>query len=291
MSLKLDAPNTIEPPLSVWQVGYGPEHPKPLGSISKFISRVRAEFTAPCTGSVVRNITLSLEVPGVVTSLSETSFDRLWPGESVTVTWRWAAPVRDQLSPYSLSLATRVKFTQANHSYTESDKREVDIRSPSPPIKDAYISDLPLCYEVNGIGPIKLNTWNGSIGPNDDERGLIKLDGVTYNKGLGTCSPSVAGFYLGGNCASFTSKIGIDDRDVSEDAVLFSVIGDGDILYESDTMDGSSVSSFSVDISDVEQLKLIVENADDSQNHVLADWANAYLTTHSGYKNQQSLSL
>lgn len=290
MTLELDAPNSTEPPLSVWQVGYGPDHPQPLGPTATYVQQVSVRFTAPNT-RVIRGTTLSLTGPGTITPTSNTSFDELWPGQSVTVTWRWTAPVRNQSPPYSLTLAARAEFSSSGNDYTERNETEVDVRPPAPPTEDSYVSDVPLSYEVNGFGPIKRDTWNGGTGPatmtqtndgiapNDGDGELIELDGVTYDKGLGTHSPSVAGFYLGGNCTMFTSTIGFDDRSKTQDTATFGVIGDEKVLYECDGLiESSPAQSISVAVEGVQTLELVVETTDDGRGHSAVDWADAHLT-------------
>ena len=109
--------------------------------------------------------------------------------------------------------------------------------------------------------------------------GPITLDGVQYTKGLGAHAPSSVSVRLGGNCTSFTSKLGIDDEMEDRGKVTFKVLTDGVAKYTSDQLTGTSpTATTSVDVTDAQTLTLQVTDGGDGNTSDHADWADAKLT-------------
>ncbi len=111
------------------------------------------------------------------------------------------------------------------------------------------------------------------------ENNIITLNGITYSKGIGTHAYSEIIYFLGSNCTTFVSDIGIDDEcDNYGGSVAFQVWADGTLLYDSGIMYNTTpTKAISVNVSGVNELKLIVTNADGKNYCDHADWAGARL--------------
>jgi alpha-galactosidase len=149
----------------------------------------------------------------------------------------------------------------------------VSITGTDPPIpaRSSYLSDLTWSHQAQGWGMLQRDQ---SI-----EGRPITLNGTTYPKGLGAHSPSTIEFRLNGACSLFESDIGVDDEVGSRGSVIFQVWADGAKLYESGLMTGGADrQSFSIDVSGMNEMRLVVNAGPDDINYDHADWANARVT-------------
>lgn len=169
----------------------------------------------------------------------------------------------------SVVLPNRPEITLFAAAFTE---REL----PDPPVGEVWASDLDWLSATNGWGPVERDTSNGESAAGDGN--TMSVDGVTYEKGLGVHAESTVSYYVGGACSSLTATIGVDDE-VPNGSVRFSVIGDGDVLYQSGVLRGDSAAvDIDVDLDGVNYLDLVVDGAGDGVSADHADWAAARLT-------------
>ncbi|HEY3558629.1 MAG TPA: NPCBM/NEW2 domain-containing protein [Kribbella sp.] len=148
---------------------------------------------------------------------------------------------------------------------------------PPAPTGDNWVSDLEFLDSTNGWGPVERDHSNGEDAAGDG--GPITLDGVQYAKGLGAHAPSSVSVRLGGNCKTFTSKLGIDDEMEGRGKVTFKVLTDGTAKYTSDQLTGTSpTASTTVDVTGAQTLTLQVTDGGDGNTSDHADWAEAKLT-------------
>lgn len=143
-------------------------------------------------------------------------------------------------------------------------------------ITDLYLSDTNYTFVQIGWGSVQLDK---SIGGNP-----IKLNGVTYEKGLGVHAACELRYDLGGNFLRFKSDVGIDDEvNGSPATVAFEVWADGVQLYDGAVMNtASATQSIDVDVSGMNELVLKVTDGGDGINSDHADWARALLSTAGG---------
>jgi len=149
-----------------------------------------------------------------------------------------------------------------------------------------YLSDLPTATApINGWGPMERDQSNGEQKAGDGH--TITLNGVSYAKGLGVHAVSDVTFNLAGQYTQFLSDIGVDDEVGSKGSVDFQVWGDGVELFDSGTMTGDSpTQSVTLDVSRVQQLKLVVKPTGIGISYDHADWAMARLSSISGGGSQ-----
>ena len=135
----------------------------------------------------------------------------------------------------------------------------------------------------NGWGPIEVNTSNGETAAGDGRP--ISLKGKTYATGLGVHADSEIHIKATGlvtpACTRFKADIGIDDE-VGENgkysSVVFQVYGDGEKLYDSGLVTGSTpTKSIDVAIGNKSDLRFVVTKGPDQNYYDHADWAGASL--------------
>ena len=148
-----------------------------------------------------------------------------------------------------------------------------DASPPGP--AEVYVSDLDFT-STNGFGPLEKDMSNGEDAPNDGK--MMSLGGTTYSKGLGVHADSEVTIALGGAYKTFLSDVGVDDEVEDRGSVVFQVLVDGTIEFDSGVMTGASeTQKVSVDVTGKQELKLIVTSGGDDNGADHADWANARL--------------
>lgn len=141
-----------------------------------------------------------------------------------------------------------------------------------------YLSDLtPYQTPVNGSGPIEKDKSTGTSAAGDGQP--ITLEKVSYLKGLGVHAVSDVRYTLGA-CTAFSAIIGVDDAVGTNGKVVFQVYGDGNLMYTSIPMDGSTPTQqvnlvLNANPTSVQQLRLVVNDGGNGLNYDHADWAAA----------------
>jgi hypothetical protein len=133
-----------------------------------------------------------------------------------------------------------------------------------------YLSEIPWVSATTDWGTIQRDA---SI-----KGQALSLRGVTYTKGIGTHAISEIVYNTAGKFSSFLSDIGVDDEVLGKGNVIFRVIGDGNVLYDSGVLTGTSdIVHVNVNVSGVQGLQLIAINGVDGVEYDHADWADAKL--------------
>lgn len=170
---------------------------------------------------------------------------------------------------------------------------EGTVQNANPPSGTAYLSDLSWTSPpTNGWGPVEIDESNGEQGTGDGN--TITLNGTTYTKGLGVHAYSDITYNLGGAYTTFISDVGVDDESGSAGSVVFEVYLDGSSspAYQSGILTGTSATeAVNVDVSGVNQLRLVVTDGGDNNYYDHADWADARVTTDGGTQNNLTINL
>ncbi|HEX6964074.1 MAG TPA: NPCBM/NEW2 domain-containing protein, partial [Lacipirellula sp.] len=145
-----------------------------------------------------------------------------------------------------------------------------------------YLSDLPTVgLPVNGWGPLERDMSNGETAAGDGNP--ITLNGVTYAKGLGVHSHSEVVYNLAGGFNRFVSDIGVDDENAPGGSVEFQVFADNVEVFSSGLMtNASATQTVNVDVTGVNELRLVVTEGGNGNGSDHADWADARLFGDSG---------
>ncbi|MGH3657996.1 MAG: NPCBM/NEW2 domain-containing protein, partial [Micromonosporaceae bacterium] len=267
------APDRIDQQRTVWDVGFGSVRGRTDPRTPDHVGRVAARIDVPET---VRDVHVVPEGPGTFQATSATRWTVREPG-TVTATWRWAAPLRVADPPDRLEIRVLVRYRDTSGVRTVSAAATVRTPPPPPPGSDTYVSELPYDFVSNGYGPPERDQNNGEIEPGDG--GAIRLDGVTYEKGLGFNAQAVVGLHLAEHCTRFVATVGIDDAKGNAGTVVFRVLGDGRTLHDTGRMTGATPArSLDVDVSGVRRLALVSDPTADGQAHDWADWGGARLS-------------
>jgi glucose/arabinose dehydrogenase len=149
------------------------------------------------------------------------------------------------------------------------------IRDDVPPTL-TYVSDLPWVSSTNGWGLIERDKSNGEQAANDGA--TLSLGGVSYAKGLGVHANSQITYNLGGTYNSFFAYVGVDDEVGVNGSVIFQILADGVLLFDSGVMTGNSVTQLAnVNVLGRQTLTLVVNDGGNGNGYDHADWANAQL--------------
>jgi alpha-galactosidase len=145
---------------------------------------------------------------------------------------------------------------------------------PPRPSGHVYLSDVPWTYVTNGYGPVELDRTNGENSALDGAP--IRLRGAAYDKGLGVHGPSLLRYRLGRACTRFIADVGIDDDQNGQGSVTFEVWADGERLFESGLITGTTPPrTVSVDVTGRWDLRLFVSVGGDDFTLDHAVWAAA----------------
>ncbi len=144
------------------------------------------------------------------------------------------------------------------------------------PVSRTFVSSLPFLSSTNGWGPVERDRSNGETGATDGK--TLKLDGVSYSRGLGAHARSEIRIALDDRYDVFKAMIGVDDEVGNNGSVVFEVYLDGVRKFQSPTMRGNTPAmAVSVPTENAVQLRLVVTDAGDGIGHDHADWADAQL--------------
>ena len=108
--------------------------------------------------------------------------------------------------------------------------------------------------------------------------GDMVMDGVAYDKGIGTYPLSEITYSLDDAYTRFSSLIGLDAEAHPDTTVRFMVFVDGILRYQSNFMlPGDAPRQVDVDVSDARSLRLVADAPLDQAKGAFADWAEARL--------------
>jgi hypothetical protein len=230
---------------------------------------VTATFSEPMNASTITGSTFSLRKQGAATDVATTvTYDAasvratLQPSSALDVNATYVVTVKGGSSGVR-DAAGNPLATDSTWSFTTASQAAV------------YLSDMTWLSETNGWGPIERDRSNGGQAAGD---GLpIRLNGVTYAKGLGMHAPGEVRVSIG-SCPAFAAHIGVDDEVDTSGSVTFEVWGDAVKLFDSGMMTGASATqAVNVSLAGRTTLRLVVTNGGDNVFSDHADWADARL--------------
>lgn len=139
--------------------------------------------------------------------------------------------------------------------------------------EEVYASDLAWISAVSG--------WKTVQKDKNVNGGVMKICGKTYAKGIGTHANSTIKYNLGGKYSRFKAEVGIDDAKINsgKSSIAFVVKCDGVERFNSGAMttDYPAVQQIDVPVEGVEELELVVNDANGSIDSDWADWGDARL--------------
>ncbi len=125
--------------------------------------------------------------------------------------------------------------------------------------------------------------WGQPLANRSVDRHPLTLHGKRFDHGLGTHANSTFRIALGGRGERFTATVGVDDEVGQRGSVVFTVTGDGKVLWESGVLrGGGQPREVSVPLNGVKTLVLAVGDAGDGIGFDHADWADARIVMTEG---------
>jgi hypothetical protein len=203
--------------------------------------------------------------PGFGTLADINFWDRAQPGDFLLVHTIWPAfqgnfPMVDRRR---LKLVTMLPAPESTPMIYQLKPRRAEETSH-------YLSDDNPLRATQSLGAPP--QWDQSIVGKP-----IRLQGVTYRRGIGTHAISEITFSLGGHYKWFTADVGLDDNAHGQPgSVIFSVYTDGQLRHQTPVMLwGTPIEKLKIDVTGVTELKLAVGDAGDGVGWDQADWADA----------------
>jgi alpha-galactosidase len=223
------------------------------------------------------NPSIELTAPdGWAVERTSASTDSAVPsGGTATATWSVTPPADATPGSYSLTATADYQWNDGTQLRPGSTSGMTSVLVPNPPPSGtAYVSDLQWTSATNGWGPPERDRSNGETGSHDGHP--ITIGGVTYAKGVGAHAPSEIDVYVGGQCSSFTSDVGVDDEVGSNGSVDFQVFADNSKVADSGTVRGTDTAQhLTADLSGAQFLRMVITDAGDGNSYDHSDWAAA----------------
>ncbi|MFD0717341.1 NPCBM/NEW2 domain-containing protein [Paenibacillus sp. GCM10027626] len=223
----------------------------------------------------IKDVAIKLQTPDGwgVQPTSPTTLKNLPPGKSHTMTRDVIVPSNANPALYDIDAEATFIYGGQKLPGQKQVKSKIQVYT-APPSSDTYLSDLNWLESTNGWGPVEKDRSNGESGLGDGN--IITIDGTTYEKGLGVHAESAISYYIGGTFSKFIADVGLDDEVGDNGSVTFQVWADGNMVYESEVLNGSSPAKhIDVDITGAKILKLVVTNGGDHNAYDHADWGGA----------------
>ncbi len=236
-----------------------------------YASVVPARIILPLTGLNITG-TKTINTPAGTTQLSAD----IIPGnalQSLVVSWSSSNTTKASVSPSGLVTGVTngvVTITATATNPLNATVSGMLVLTVSGQLDQVYLSTLDWVSATTGFSTVKKDK---SVRNNP-----LILGGITYQKGIGIHANGEIIYNLNGAFEKFTSQIGVDDESTAQGSVKFQVFGDGNLLYESAVIFRADPSVFiEVPLLGVNELKLVVDQANGSNDNDHAIWADAKL--------------
>ena len=208
-----------------------------------------------------------------ISATSPVSADTVESERALSTTWTVSVPANARPGTYTLHLAS-----SARHGDQADDAASTfDVVVPAaPPGGTTNLGDLAWLSATNGYGPVERNTSNGESNAGDGH--VMSIQGARYTTGLGTNAPSEIAFYVGQQCSSITTDVGVDDEKTASGSVTFELWADDEKVADSGLMDTSTpAKTLTADLTGVTVLRLVVTDGGNGNNSDHGDWADPRL--------------
>ena len=268
---RLSAPATaVFPPLT--SVAVSPDVPPAYPGSQFVVAQPGQTISVPATlGNYgrrpVTGVSLSLAGPSGWATGDPVRDPVLPPGQQLDGSWPVTVPSGTAAGDYALTATATYRWDGVR---PDSESGQADIQIVVPPSGSPTLDQLSWLSAVNGYGPIGINE-NYYGGP-------LSIHGTVYPHGLWVNSVATLYYYLGGNCTTFTTDLGLDDSDKGTGAVDYKFYADGQQVYDSGVVTNSTPAVHaSVNVSGARVLELYVGEGNGTINYGNADFGNPQL--------------
>ncbi len=141
-----------------------------------------------------------------------------------------------------------------------------------------FLSDITPGSATNGLGPIEYDSSVGGELAGDGS--ILTINNDTYAKGIGVQANSNITYQLDGSYGVFLTDIGVDASSCNSSSVVFEVYTDGILAFQSPEMSVTDPAvSIEIDIEGINELQLIVNDIQNENSCMKANWAGAKIQT------------
>jgi hypothetical protein len=124
--------------------------------------------------------------------------------------------------------------------------------------------------------------WNTAAAAQGRRGSPMRIGEQTYERGLGHHASGEIFVPLNGQFVEFRSQVGVQWQGGGKGSVIFRVLVDGQIVFESDAMsDSDPARVVQVPVAGARELRLVADNAGDGIACDMANWANSRLVADS----------
>ncbi|THF71442.1 glycosyl hydrolase [Deinococcus sp. Arct2-2] len=190
-----------------------------------------------------------------------------------------SGPLSDGAARNQPAAAPPVDFVYDGQDHSWIDSVPAGVQLLALNAGDNALSGQPWTAASSGWGPVERDQSNGDKAPGDGR--TLTVAGQTYARGLGAHANSSLTFALGGQCSTFTAGVGVDDEVGNRGSVVFQVWNGpatsnaASKLYDSGTLRGADAAkSVNLNVSGVQELRLVVTDAGDGISYDHADWVS-----------------
>ena len=265
------AATVLHPPLT--SVAVSPEVPSAYPGSQFEVAQPGQTISVPATLAndgrrPVTDASLSLAGPSGWATGDPVPDPILLPGQQLSGSWQVTVPPGTAAGDYTLTATASYRW---DGILTGSEHGQADIQVVVPPSGSPTLDQLSWLSAVNGYGPIGINK-NYYGGP-------LSSHGTVYPHGLWVNSVATLYYYLGGNCTTFTTDLGLDDSDKGTGAVDYKFYADGQQVYDSGVVANTTPTIHaSVNVSGAKVLELYVGEGNGTINYGNADFGNPQLS-------------
>ncbi len=124
--------------------------------------------------------------------------------------------------------------------------------------------------------------WNTAAAATGRPGSPMRIGDQTYERGLGHHASGEIVVPLNGQYVEFRSQVGVQWQGGGKGSVIFRVLVDGQMVFESDSMsDSDPAREVQVSVAGARELRLVAYHADDGIACDMANWANSRLVADS----------
>jgi alpha-galactosidase len=221
----------------------------------------------------VSNASLSLGVPnGWAASGAPVSAGAVPTGKQLDGSWQVTIPPGTAAGNYTVT--GNASYLWSDGTQAASNSAESTFQVTVPPAGTPYLDQLNWLSAASSFhSPLIDKSYFG---------GPLTIHGTVYPHGIWANSIATIYYYLGGNCSTFTTDLGLDDSVKGTGAVDYQIYSDGTKIYDSGVVTNSTPTVHAqVNVSGTHILELYVGEGNGTINFGNADFGNPQLTCNS----------
>ena len=143
--------------------------------------------------------------------------------------------------------------------------------------KTVWLDELDLSAMTSGWGTPKIN--QSVLGY------TMQMSGAKFRRGVGVHAESKYMLQLGGKATEFSAVVGVDDTGKDKSSVIFYLLGDQEILWQSPLLRKGEYREVKVDLKDIEIFAIYVSDGGDGYERDYANIARAQFKTNGSIEN------